>query len=43
MGSMDGIIYMIAFLLLVARMLDYEERMTRLREAIGFKPGKAQP
>lgn len=34
MGAMDGMIYLLAFLLLVARMLEHEERMTRLREAI---------
>jgi cytochrome c oxidase assembly factor CtaG len=35
MGTLDGMIYAITLLLLVARMLDREERMTRLREAIG--------
>ena len=39
MGTVDGLIYMIAFLLLFARMLDYEERVTRLRETIDAKPG----
>lgn len=39
MGTMDGLIYMIAFLLLFARMLDYEERVTHLRETIDGKPG----
>jgi putative membrane protein len=43
MGTMDGLIYLVALLMLVARMLDYEERMTRLREAIDFRLRKAQP
>ena len=34
MGLVEGLIYMAALLLLVDRMLDYEERMTRLREEI---------
>jgi len=34
MGVLDGMIYAVAFLLLVAAMLNREERMTRLREAI---------
>lgn len=37
MGTLDGLIYLGAFLLLVARMLEYEERTTRLREAIDRK------
>lgn len=39
MGTVDGLIYMIAFLLLFARMLHCEERVTRLRETIDAKPG----
>lgn len=38
MGVLDGMIYLGAFLLLVARMLDHEERMTRLREADDARP-----
>jgi cytochrome c oxidase assembly factor CtaG len=34
MGVLDGMIYAVVFLLLVAGMLNREERMTRLREAI---------
>ncbi|MBI4561105.1 MAG: cytochrome c oxidase assembly protein [Candidatus Rokubacteria bacterium] len=37
MGALDGLIYLIALLLLVARMLEHEEQMTRLREAIDLK------
>lgn len=39
MGLLDGLIYFSAFLVLVARMLDYEERMTCLRESLGYRPG----
>ncbi len=34
MGSLDGIIYATTLLLLFHRMLEYEERMTRLRETM---------
>ncbi len=34
-----GMTYALAVLLLVARALAHEERVTRLREATGFKPG----
>jgi cytochrome c oxidase assembly factor CtaG len=43
MGVLDGMIYAITLLLLVARMLDREERMTRLSEAIDFKLRDASP
>ncbi|MBI4241269.1 MAG: cytochrome c oxidase assembly protein, partial [Candidatus Rokubacteria bacterium] len=43
MGALDGIIYFIAALVLVARMLEYEERMTRLREAIDVELRDARP
>jgi cytochrome c oxidase assembly factor CtaG len=43
MGVLDGMIYAITLLLLVARMLDHEERMTRLSEAIDFKLRDASP
>jgi len=39
MGLAEGLIYMMAFLLLFHRMLEYEERMTRLREAIDARLG----
>jgi len=43
MGSLGGLIYLIALLLLVARMLEDEERLTRLREAIDARPRDPQP
>jgi cytochrome c oxidase assembly factor CtaG len=42
MGVLDGMIYLTAFLLLVARMLEHEERMTRVREAIDLKLREAR-
>lgn len=38
MGLIDGLVYGTAFLLLFAKMLDHEERMTRLREALERRP-----
>ncbi|MBI4610711.1 MAG: cytochrome c oxidase assembly protein [Candidatus Rokubacteria bacterium] len=43
MGTLDGMIALIALLLLVARMLEHEERMTRLREAIDARRRDARP
>jgi len=38
MGLIDGLVYGSAFLLLFAKMLDHEERMTPLREALERRP-----
>lgn len=43
MGTLDGLIYFLALLLLVARMLEHEERMTRLREAIDTRQRDPRP
>jgi hypothetical protein len=48
MGLIDGLVYGSAFLLLFAKMLDHEERMTRLREPLERRdrrptPDKAAP
>lgn len=38
MGVIDGMVYGTTFLLLFAKMLEHEERMTRLREALDVRP-----
>lgn len=42
MALAEGSAYLITILLLISSMLEHEERMTRLREAIDLKPRKAR-